>query len=289
MTAVATLPLARSPGKLRSAVRAWKQDGQGVALVPTMGALHEGHLSLVRLAKEKADRVVASLFVNPTQFSPNEDLDRYPRQEAKDHALLAQAGCDLLFAPDADAIYPRGFATSVVVRGVSDDLEGRFRPEMFGGVATVVAKLLIAAEPDVAVFGEKDYQQLLVIRRLVRDLDLPVEIVGGPTVREDDGLAMSSRNAYLDPTQRMIAGRLNLALADAARRARKGESVEAIEADTTAELLEAGFDSVDYVAIRSAEDLTPFESAIDADARVLAAGRIGGTRLIDNLAVDAPG
>jgi pantoate--beta-alanine ligase len=251
-----------------------------------MGALHEGHLSLVRLAHEKADRVAVSLFVNPTQFAAGEDLERYPRQEAKDQALLSEAGCDLLFLPPPDAIYPEGFSTAIEVRGVSDDLEGRFRPEMFGGVATVVAKLLIAAEPDVAVFGEKDYQQLLVIRRLVRDLDLPVEIVAGPTVREDDGLAMSSRNAYLDATQRMIAGRLNLALADAARRAKKGEAVAAIEADTTAELLEAGFGTVDYVAIRNADDLTPFAAAIDADARVLAAVRIGGTRLIDNLAVE---
>ena len=250
-----------------------------------MGALHEGHLSLVRLAKERAERVVASLFVNPTQFSPGEDLERYPRQEAKDQALLLDAGCDLLFLPAPDAMYPHGFSTAIAVHGVSDDLEGRFRPEMFGGVATVVAKLLIAAEPDVAVFGEKDYQQLLVIRRLVRDLDLPVEIVAGPTVREDDGLAMSSRNAYLDPQQRMIAGRLNLALADAARRAKKGDLVAAIEKDTTAELLEAGFEKVDYVAIRGADDLQPFSNAVDGDARVLAAVRIGGTRLIDNLAI----
>jgi pantoate--beta-alanine ligase len=252
-----------------------------------MGALHEGHLSLVRLARENADRVVASLFVNPTQFSAGEDLERYPRQEAKDQTLLSEAGCDLLFAPAADAVYPRGFATAITVSGVSDDLEGRFRPQMFRGVATVVAKLLIAAEPDVAVFGEKDYQQLLVIRRLVRDLDLPVEIVAGPTVREDDGLAMSSRNAYLDPTQRMIAGRLNLALADAARRAKKGDPVAEIEADTTAELLEAGFDKVDYVAIRNADDLAPFVGTVDAEARVLAAARISGARLIDNLPVGA--
>ena len=285
MTAVATLPLATSPGKLRSHVRAWKQDGQRVALVPTMGALHEGHLSLMRRARERADRVVASLFVNPTQFAPGEDLNRYPRREAEDRALLAEAGCDLLFMPSPEAVYPQGFSTSIAVHGVSDDLEGRFRPEMFGGVATVVAKLLIAGEPDVAVFGEKDYQQLLVIRRLVRDLDLPVEIVAGSTVREDDGLAMSSRNAYLDPQQRMIAGRLNLALADAARRAKKGEPVATIEADTTAELLETGFEAVDYVAIRRADDLQPFGAAVDADARVLAAVRIGGTRLIDNLAV----
>ena len=287
MTAVATLPLARSPHELRRQVRAWKQDGLSVGLVPTMGALHEGHLSLVRLARERCDRVAVSLFVNPAQFSPTEDLDRYPRQEAKDQALLTDAGCDLLFAPAADAMYPQGFSTAITVGGVSDGLEGAFRPEMFGGVATVVAKLLIAAEPDVAVFGEKDYQQLLVIRRLVRDLDLPVEVIAGPTVREEDGLAMSSRNAYLDERQRRIAGRLNLALADAARRATKGEVVAAIEKDTAAELLEAGFDGVDYVAIRKADDLAAFADKTDAPARVLAAVRIGGTRLIDNLAVGA--
>jgi pantoate--beta-alanine ligase len=285
MTAVATLPIAAHPDALRSQVRAWRKPAHTVALVPTMGALHEGHLSLVRLARERAQKVAVSLFVNPTQFAPGEDFEAYPRDVERDARLLADAGCDLLFAPAPADMYPQGFSTAITVSGVSDDLEGRFRPQMFGGVATVVAKLLIAAEPDIAVFGEKDYQQLLVIRRLVHDLDLPVEIVPGPTVREDDGLAMSSRNAYLDPQQRMIAGRLNLALADAARRAKKGEAVATIEADTTAELLEAGFDRVDYVAVRRADDLRPFATTADEDARVLAAARIGKTRLIDNLAV----
>jgi pantoate--beta-alanine ligase len=285
MPVATTLPFVRSPDELRNRSRAWRKAGRKVALVPTMGALHEGHLSLVRLARARADSVVASVFVNPTQFAAGEDLERYPRQEAEDAKLLAGAGCDLLFAPAASAMYPDAFSTSITVTGVSDDLEGKFRPEMFGGVATVVAKLLIAAEPDVAVFGEKDYQQLLVIRRLVRDLNLAAQILAGPTVRESDGLAMSSRNGYLDPRQRMIAGRLNLALADAARRAAKGEPTTVIEQDTTAELLEAGFDSVDYVAVRRAEDLKPFSGSVNAEARVLAAVRIGGTRLIDNVAV----
>lgn len=282
-----TSPLAivRTVEALRAKVGAWGAAGRRVGFVPTMGALHEGHLSLVRLARERADCVIASVFVNPKQFAPTEDLDRYPRQEAEDARLLAGAGCDLLFAPGPEAIYPPGFSTAITVAGVSDDLEGAFRPQMFGGVATVVAKLLIQAAPDVAVFGEKDYQQLLVIKRLIRDLDLPVQVVPGPTVREDDGLAMSSRNAYLTPEQRMVAGRLNLALADAARRARKGEPVRVIEKDTAAEIVEAGFDSVDYVAIRGAEDLSPFSGAVDGPARVLAAARIGGTRLIDNLAI----
>ncbi|MBS0297025.1 MAG: pantoate--beta-alanine ligase [Proteobacteria bacterium] len=279
------LAVARTVQALRETVQGWRKAGERVGFVPTMGALHEGHLSLVRLAREQADRVVASVFVNPKQFAPTEDLDRYPRQEAEDARLLASAGCDLLFAPGPEAIYPPGFSTAITVAGVSDDLEGAFRPQMFGGVATVVAKLLIQAAPDVAVFGEKDYQQLLVIKRLVADLDLPVRIVPGPTVREDDGLALSSRNAYLTPEQRMIAGRLNLALADAARRARKGEPVAVIEKDTVAEIGEAGFDSVDYVAIRDAEDLAPFVGAVNGPARVLAAARIGATRLIDNLPI----
>lgn len=277
--------LVRSVAELRQTVRAWRRDGLTIGFVPTMGALHEGHLSLVQLAAEKADRVVASVFVNPKQFAPTEDLDRYPRQEAKDAEMLAEAGCHLLFAPGPEEMYPAGFATAVTVAGVTDDLEGKFRPAMFGGVATVVAKLLNQVQPDVAVFGEKDYQQLLVIKRMVRDLDLPVEIVAGPTVREGDGLAMSSRNAYLTDVQRAIAATLNLALADAARRARKGEPVAKIEADTAAEIVEAGFDSVDYVAVRRADDLAPFSGKVDAQARVLAAAKLGGARLIDNLAV----
>lgn len=286
VTATALAPV-RSASDFRSLIENWRREGRRIGFVPTMGALHDGHLSLVRLARERADRVCASIFVNPTQFAPTEDLDRYPRQEAKDLELLAAAACDVVFLPSPDELYPAGFATSITVGGPSLDLEAKFRPQMFGGVALVVAKLLILAQPHVAVFGEKDFQQLLVVKRLVTDLGLPAEIVAGPTVREDDGLALSSRNAYLDPRQRRIAGRLNLALADAARRAAKGDAVPSIEADTTAELLEAGFDAVDYVAVRRADDLARFARAVDAPARVLAAVRVGTTRLIDNMPVEA--
>ena len=284
MTERPSLPLADTVADLRAIVRGWRSNGLTVGFVPTMGALHEGHLSLVRQAGERADRVVASVFVNPTQFAPTEDLDRYPRQEAKDADLLASAGCDLLFLPTPATMYPDGFSTSVRVTGVSDDLEGRFRPQMFGGVALVVAKLLNQVQPDVAVFGEKDFQQLLVVRRMARDLDLPVEIVAGETVREADGLAMSSRNAYLDAAGRAVAGKLYAILREAAARARTGVPAEA-EAWATAEILRAGFDSVDYVAIRSAEDLSPFRSRITGPARILAAAKLGQTRLIDNLPV----
>jgi pantoate--beta-alanine ligase len=284
MTERPSLPLAHTVAELRATVRAWKQNGMTVGFVPTMGALHEGHLSLVRQAGERADRVVASVFVNPTQFAPTEDLDRYPRQEAKDAELLASAGCHLLFLPTPATMYPDGFATSVTVTGVSDDLEGRFRPQMFGGVALVVAKLLNQVQPNVAVFGEKDFQQLLVVRRMARDLDLPVEILAGETVREADGLAMSSRNAYLSGDERAVAGKLNGILREAARRAREGSPADS-EAWATAEILKAGFDSVDYVAIRRAEDLSPFDAEITGSGRILAAAKLGETRLIDNLPV----
>jgi pantoate--beta-alanine ligase len=277
------LPVVRTVAGLRGVVAGWRAAGLRIGFVPTMGALHEGHLSLVRHGKERADRVVASVFVNPTQFAPTEDLDRYPRQEAKDAELLASAGCDILFAPSPGEIYPEGFATVVTVSGVSDDLEGRFRPQMFGGVALVVAKLFNMVQADVALFGEKDFQQLLVIRRMARDLDIPTDVVGCPTVREADGLAMSSRNAYLTATERTTAGSLNRILEHAAARARSGESVEAVESDAHAALLAAGFERVDYVAIRSAENLGPFKAA-DA-ARILAAAWLGQTRLIDNLPV----
>ena len=201
----ASLPIVRTVADLRARVRAWRADGLRIGFTPTMGALHEGHLSLVRLARTRADRVVASVFVNPTQFGPNEDFDAYPRDEAGDAALLAGAGCDLLYAPSTVEMYPAGAATTVTVTGVSEPLDGQARPGHFAGVATVVAKLLNQCAPDIAVFGEKDYQQLQVIRRLVADLDLPVEIVGSPTARADDGLALSSRNAYLTPAERAVA------------------------------------------------------------------------------------
>src|SRR5262245_48206292 len=196
------LPIVRTVAELRARVDGWRRDGERVGFVPTMGALHEGHLSLVRLARRHATRAVASVFVNPTQFGPNEDFERYPRNEAQDAGLLAGAGCDLLFAPTVTEMYPQGFGTTVTVAGVSEPLDGAARPGHFAGVATVVTKLLMQCGPDLAVFGEKDFQQLQVIRRLVRDLDIPVEIVGAPTERASDGLALSSRNAYLTPAER---------------------------------------------------------------------------------------
>jgi len=258
----------------------------GCALVPTMGALHEGHLSLVRQARAHAGFVVASLFVNPAQFAAHVDLDRYPRDEAGDAAKLKSAGCDLLFAPGPGEIYPPGFSTRVTVEGVSGPLEGEIRPHFFGGVATVVAKLLLQCLPDVAIFGEEDYQQLLVIRRLVRDLDIPVQVLGGATVREADGLAMSSRNAYLTPPQRAIAGTLNTLLFDAAARLRAGAAISGVETALHAALLERGFDAVEYARVCDAETLTRLEGTVSAEpARLLAAVRIGTTRLIDNVAV----
>jgi pantoate--beta-alanine ligase len=280
------LPVVRTVAELRARVRDWRSKGERVGLVPTMGALHEGHLSLVRRAKEDAGRVVASVFVNPTQFAPGEDFEAYPRDEARDAELLASVGCDLLYAPGVGEIYPEGFSTTVTVSGVSEPLEGAARPTHFAGVATVVAKLLLQALPDVAVFGEKDYQQLQVIRRLVRDLDIPVEIVGAPTLREPDGLARSSRNAYLSQAERPIAGRLNVVLAGAVAALADGADVAPTEAAAVQALLQAGFDTVDYVEARGAEDLRRLgPGPVDGAARVLAAARIGRTRLIDNMAV----
>lgn len=279
-----SLPVARDVPGLRSAVNAWRSAGFSVGLVPTMGALHEGHLSLVRTAKERCDRVVASLFVNPRQFAPHEDFERYPRDEAGDSALLASAGCDLLFAPERSVMYPEGFATSVVVTDVSTTLEGEMRPHFFAGVATVVTKLLLQCLPDKAFFGEKDYQQLLVIKRLARDLDMPIEIIGCATVREHDGLAMSSRNAYLSPDERRIAGRLNHILHDAIKAAHGGAALTDAESEASRHLIAAGFTSVDYIAIRDAETLCRI-AELSKPARILAAAWLGKTRLIDNMAV----
>jgi pantoate--beta-alanine ligase len=251
-----------------------------------MGALHEGHLSLVRLARQHSARVIATLFVNPKQFAAHEDLSRYPRDEAGDAQKLAAAGCDLLFAPEAATMYPPDFATSVTVAGVSEPLEGEIRPHFFGGVATVVTKLLMLAPADVAVFGEKDYQQLLVVRRLVRDLEIPVEIVAGETVREADGLAMSSRNFYLTPAERAVAGRLNVVLREAVRELKAGKEIASGEAAASQRLASAGFAPIDYVAVRDAGDLSPLPNAtVDRPARLLAAAWVGQTRLIDNFAV----
>lgn len=249
-----------------------------------MGALHEGHLSLVRETQKHCNRSVASIFVNPAQFAPHEDFDRYPRTLENDSGKLGDAGLDLIFAPSVAEMYPSGFATKIEVGGPSAGLETNFRPHFFAGVATVVAKLLIAALPDYAIFGEKDYQQLLVIRRLTADLGLPIEIAGGAIIREPDGLAMSSRNAYLKPDERKVAGQLNVILKTAAFNVRAGEAIAAAEKLGAEALLKAGFTSVDYVAIRDAATLEKLER-LDRPARVLAAVKIGGTRLIDNMAV----
>ena len=280
------LPIARTVPALRTQIAAWRSEGLKVALVPTMGALHDGHLSLVRLAAGRADRVVTSLFVNPTQFAPHEDLDAYPRDEAGDAALLAKTGCHLLYAPPVEAMYGAGFSTKVAVSGVSEPLDGQARPHHFAGVATVVAKLLIQCAPDVAVFGEKDYQQLQVIRRLTADLDLPVEIVGGPIVRAESGLALSSRNAYLSDIERGVAERLNVILAAAVKALRHGVPIESVEATGMAALTATGFDRIDYFEVRDAEDLSRLATAkATRPARILAAVVIGKTRLIDNMAV----
>lgn len=279
------LPVVRRTADLLAQVAEWRRAGQIVALIPTMGALHEGHLSLLRLAREQADRVVASLFVNPRQFGAGEDFAAYPRDEAQDRRLLAGAGCDLLYAPDANEIYPEGFSTTITVTGVANAMEGAVRPNHFAGVATIVAKLLIAAAPDIAVFGEKDYQQLQVIRRLARDLGLSVQIVGAPVVRDEDGLALSSRNAYLTGAERAVAPALQRALLRAAERMARGDAVSLIEAEGIAALNAAGFDSVDYFEVRSPVDLIRLgPGAVSAPARILAAARLGNTRLIDNVA-----
>ena len=281
------LPVVRTVAELRAVVAGWRAAGERVALVPTMGALHAGHLSLIALGRARADRTVATVFVNPAQFAPHEDFDAYPRGEAEDAVKLAQAGCDLLFAPNAREMYPEGFATTVsVAKGVSEPLEGVSRPHFFGGVATVVAKLLIQAGPDVAIFGEKDYQQLLVIKRMARDLDLPVEIIGAPTTREADGLALSSRNAYLTPEERAAARALPAAMRYAVEALRDGTPVIDVEGAVLASLTGAGFGKIDYVEVRDGVTLERCgPGPTRPGARVFVAAWMGRTRLIDNWAV----
>ncbi|KQU52926.1 pantoate--beta-alanine ligase [Sphingomonas sp. Leaf339] len=270
--------------ELREIIAGWRAEGARVALVPTMGALHAGHMALIETARRGGTKVVASIFVNPRQFGPNEDLSRYPRREAADARLLTEHGCDLLWAPGVETMYPDGFATSIAVSGISDGLDGAARPGHFDGVATVVAKLFNQVRPDVACFGEKDFQQLAVIRRLVIDLDIGVEIVGVPTQRDDDGLALSSRNIYLDDGERVRAVALPRALGIAARAIGRGEDVGAALADAEATLTTAGF-AVDYVELVDAESLAP-NPAADRPRRLLAAARMGTTRLIDNIPVE---
>ena len=279
------VPVARTVAALRATVSEWRAAGARIALVPTMGALHAGHLSLVEEAQRRADRVVMSIFVNPTQFAPNEDFAAYPRRFAEDASKFAGAKGDLIFAPTVAEMYPEGFATTISVAGPATvGLEDKFRPTHFAGVATVVAKLFIQCQPDVALFGEKDFQQLKVITRMVRDLDLPVEIIGAPTLREPDGLALSSRNLYLSKEERARARRLYEALCACAKALRASTAIETALQDARKTLEAAGF-VPDYVEARNAETLEPIASAKESPVRLLVAARLGTTRLIDNIAI----
>jgi len=277
------MDIVRSVAEMREIVAGWRKTGESVSLVPTMGALHDGHLSLVHSVSDKADRTITSIFVNPTQFSPSEDFATYPRDEARDLSMLEAAGVDLVFTPEMTQMYREGHRTKVEVQELSQFLEGESRPHFFIGVATIVAKLLIQSMPDIAIFGEKDYQQLCVIRSMARDLDLPVEILGGATVRESDGLAMSSRNSYLTSVERTLAPRLHQEITGVATRVTKGDPIEIACKDAVNELDEAGYNSVDYIAVRDAETLEPVMEG--RPMRVLAAAWLGKTRLIDNVAV----
>ncbi len=270
--------IVRTVADLRTQIGAWRAAGETIALVPTMGALHAGHIALVGAALTTADRVVVSIFVNPAQFAPHEDLARYPRDEAGDVAKVAGSGAHLVWAPTVADMYPEGFATQIAVGGAALPLEGAFRPHHFGGVATVVCKLLSAVTPNIALFGEKDFQQLAVIRQMVRDLNLPVLIGGVPTVREEDGLALSSRNAYLTENERYIAPMLYRTLRQVAQGRDPQEAAEALRA--------AGFTKVDYIEVRDAETLAPFAPGTGRPGRVLAAVWLGKTRLIDNVAAE---
>ncbi|PWJ87072.1 pantothenate synthetase [Mesorhizobium loti] len=272
-----------SVAALRAQIRDWRRDGLRVAMVPTMGALHDGHISLVRIALERADRCVVSIFVNPTQFAPTEDLDKYPRQLARDLDRLGVAKADLAFTPTVGEMYPAGFATKISVGGPSAGLESDFRPTFFDGVATVVAKLLLQATPDCAVFGEKDYQQLCVVRQLCRDLDLPVDIIGAPTIRDAHGLAMSSRNAYLSEAELTIARQLNVILRNTAVALAAGADQSDATEEARRALVAAGFQKVDYVEARESLTLAPWRQ--HRAGRLLAAAWLGKTRLIDNVEV----
>ncbi len=278
------MDIVRTVGDLRKRVGAWRAEGYRVGLVPTMGALHEGHLSLVKRALDIADRVVGTVFVNPKQFGLGEDLDTYPRDETGDANKLEGAGCHLLFAPEVAEMYRADATTRVSVAGLGDLLEDTYRPGFFTGVATVVTKLLLQALPDIAVFGEKDYQQLQVIRRLVSDLDIPVAVEGAPTVREADGFALSSRNVYLTQEQRRIAPVLFTTVTTMEHRARAGEDPAMLEEWAAFQLISVGFDKVDYVTIRDAETLGTGPEP-GRPRRILAAAWLGKVRLIDNIAV----
>jgi pantoate--beta-alanine ligase len=277
--------IARNLGSLRTAIAAFRKKRESVALVPTMGALHRGHLALVKEARRRADRVVVSIFVNPTQFAPTEDFGSYPRTFETDIAALSEAAVELIWAPTAEVMYPEGFSTRIEPAGAAKaGLEDKFRPHFFGGVATVVAKLFTQATPDVAIFGQKDYQQLRVVTQMAKDLDLPVKVVGIPTVRERDGLALSSRNAYLSDAERAVAPTLARVLNACAGRINRREPIEMVLEEGIAELRHAGF-AVDYLEARHALTLAPMASLKDGPIRLLVAAKLGKTRLIDNLAV----
>ena len=282
---MAKLPVVRSLGALRRSIARYRRRSETIALVPTMGALHAGHLALVRLAKRKARRVVVSIFVNPAQFAPHEDFSTYPRTFATDITALAALKVDLVWAPSTAEMYPKGFATKIEPAGPAvAGLEDAFRPHFFGGVATVVAKLFTQVAPDIAIFGQKDYQQLKVITAMARDLDLAVKVVGAPTVREKDGLPMSSRNAYLSATERAAAPTLHRVLKSCAAQLKGGKPIAATLTDGRTAIERAGF-VLDYLEARHAETLALVSSTKDGPVRLLVAAKIGKTRLIDNIAV----
>lgn len=286
MTDAALPRIARTIADVRSQVQVWRDAGLTVGLVPTMGALHHGHLSLVDSIAEQVDRVIVSIFVNPTQFGEGEDFEVYPRDEDTDLAKLAGKSCHLVYAPSPDTMYPSGFVTSIRVAGISDELEGAARPGHFNGVATIVAKLLQQTRPHKAIFGEKDYQQLVVIRQFVKDLDIPVEILGGTLIREEDGLAASSRNAYLSENDRAIASKLYQTLQMVRGDIKNGKPIRQAEAKGRAALINQGFSEVDYITARDAGTLKEIDDLADgASARLLAVARIGGVRLLDNISI----
>ena len=279
------LNTARSINDLRSQIGIWREAGETIALVPTMGALHDGHLALMKIAKNRCQRLVVSIFVNPSQFAPGEDLEAYPRHEQADLEKLAEIGADLAYCPGLAEIYPDDFATEINVKGLTDELCGTSRGGHFNGVATVVAKLLLQCGPDLAVFGEKDYQQLLVIRRMVLDLNIPTEILGGATIREADGLALSSRNAYLNDNDRKTAPALHKIMKIMAEAIIRGEDVPEVVLAGRHQLEKAGF-SVDYLEVRNAINLSRVGHRLLVPARIFAAAYLGKTRLIDNIAVN---
>ncbi|MFN7451975.1 MAG: pantoate--beta-alanine ligase [Alphaproteobacteria bacterium] len=271
--------------QLQNMLHEWQVTRQTVALVPTMGAIHAGHLQLVAEAKKNASKIVVSIFVNPTQFGPNEDFANYPRTLERDIQLLAQAGVDLVWSPSAIEMYPEGFATSIHVAGLSEALCGAFRPGHFDGVATVVAKLFMQIRPDIALFGEKDYQQLMLIKRLVKDLNMNIEVLGVPTLRERDGLALSSRNQYLDADERKIAPKLYAILQQTSNHIRSGADVKDMLGLAEKEIIAAGFTKIDYIELRAEESLIPIVNFSEETARLLTAVWLGKTRLIDNVRV----